>query len=208
MSDLSELIEIAKNIEKQNDEIIRLLKKIAGEEAENEKLAEYKSLLNNSIDFGQLNFQNDKVTPAEEEVKEVENTYQIGTLLENDPDIGEVYFIEGENIFKLSIKNNERSIDNLTGDGQPNEFNLQEQIANESIKNNMSLEDCTVILSREQSQNLPETLRISLEQGAKKIYLPLYASAQLVGAPQNLMEIIKFDFYKTEEELLEKLFKT
>ncbi|WP_298519298.1 hypothetical protein [uncultured Methanobrevibacter sp.] len=207
MSDLSELIKIAKNIENQNEEIIRLLKKIAGEEAENDKLAEYKSLLNNSIDFGELYAAEDKVI-EKVEVKEVENTYQIGTLLENDLDIGEVYFIDGENIFKLSIKNNERSIDNLTGDGQPNEFNLQEQIANESIKNNISLEDCTVILSKEQSQNLPETLRISVEQGAKKIYLPLYASAQLVGAPQNLMEIIKFDFYKTEEELLEKLFKT
>lgn len=207
MSDLSELIKIAKNIENQNEEIIRLLKKIAGEEAENDKLAEYKSLLNNSIDFGELYAAEDKVI-EKVEVKEVENTYQIGTLLENDLDIGEVYFIDGENIFKLSIKNNERSIDNLTGDGQPNEFNLQEQIANESIKNNISLEDCTVILSKEQSQNLPETLRISVEQGAKKIYLPLYASAQLVGAPQNLMEIFKFDFYKTEEELLEKLFKT
>ena len=207
MSDLSELIKIAKNIENQNEEIIRLLKKIAGEEAENDKMAEYKSLLNNSIDFGELYATEDKVI-EKVEVKEVENTYQIGTLLENNLEIGEVYFIEGKNIFKLSIKNNERTIDNLTGDDQPNEFNLQEQIANESIKNNISLEDCTVILSKEQSQNLPETLRISLEQGAKKIYLPLYASAQLVGAPQNLMEIIKFDFYKTEEELLEKLFKT
>ena len=32
MSELSSLIEIAKNIEKQNDEIIRLLKKIAEDE--------------------------------------------------------------------------------------------------------------------------------------------------------------------------------
>ncbi len=32
MSDLSELIKINKNIEAQNEEIIRLLKKIAGEE--------------------------------------------------------------------------------------------------------------------------------------------------------------------------------
>ena len=160
MSDLSELIKIAKNIENQNEEIIRLLKKIAGEEAENDKMAEYKSLLNNSIDFGELYAAEDKVI-EKVEVKEVENTYQIGTLLENNLEIGEVYFIEGKNIFKLSIKNNERTIDNLTGDDQPNEFNLQEQIANESIKNNMSLEDCTVILSREQSQNLPETLRIT-----------------------------------------------
>ena len=32
MSDLSELIKINRNMEKQNEEIIRLLKKIAGEE--------------------------------------------------------------------------------------------------------------------------------------------------------------------------------
>ena len=32
MSELSQLIEINRNIEKQNEEIIRLLKKIAGEE--------------------------------------------------------------------------------------------------------------------------------------------------------------------------------
>ena len=170
-------------------------------------MAEYKSLLNNSIDFGELYATEDKVI-EKVEVKEVENTYQIGTLLENNLEIGEVYFIEGKNIFKLSIKNNERTIDNLTGDSESTTFALQEIIANESINNNVSLDDGTVILSMEQSQNLPETLRISLEQGAKKIYLPLYASAQLVGAPQNLMEIIKFDFYKTEEELLEKLFKT
>ena len=34
MSELSELIEINKNIERQNEEIIRLLKKIAGEQDE------------------------------------------------------------------------------------------------------------------------------------------------------------------------------
>lgn len=208
MSDLSELIKTAKNIEKQNTEIIRLLKKIAGEDAENHDRLEYKSLLNNSIDFGELYLAEDKSLEKEAEVGEVENKFQIGTLLENAIDVGEVYFIEGENIFKLSVKNNETSIDNLTGDGKPMQFNLQKQIANESIKNNISLEDCTVILSREQSQNLPETLRISLEQGAKKIYMPLYSSAQLVGAPQNILNIIKFDFYRTEEELLEKLFKT
>ena len=39
-SDLSRLIEINKNIEKQNDEIIRLLKKIAGEEDSADKSGE------------------------------------------------------------------------------------------------------------------------------------------------------------------------
>ena len=80
-------------------------------------------------------------------------------------------------------------------------------IANESINYNASLDDGTVILSMEQSQNLPETLKICVEQGAQKLYIPLFASAQLVGAPQFLMELVKLDFYKNDENLVEKLFK-
>ena len=207
MSDLSQLIEITKNIEKQNAEIIRLLKKIAGEETEND-MSENKSLLKNSIDFGELYITNDKPAEEKPEEVEVENRFQIGTLLENDIEVGEVYFIEDENIFKLSITNNETTIDNLTGDGQPKQYELQEMIVTESIEKNIALDDSTVILSKEQSQDLAATLKIAVEQGAKKIYVPLYASGQLVGAPQNLIDIIRFDFYKTEEELLEKLFKT
>ena len=94
----------------------------------------------------------------------------------------------------------------MTGDGEPDSFYLQELIANESVKNNVSLEDNTVILSKEQSEDLPETLRICVEQGATKIHLPLSASTQLIRAPQILMNLIKFDFYKTEEQLLEGLF--
>ena len=41
MSELSELIEINRNIERQNDEIIRLLKKIAGEENDGEMTIPY-----------------------------------------------------------------------------------------------------------------------------------------------------------------------
>ena len=40
MSELSELIEINRNIEKQNEEIIRLLKIIAKEEDETEEIVE------------------------------------------------------------------------------------------------------------------------------------------------------------------------
>ena len=40
MSELSELIEINRNIEKQNEEIIRLLKIIAKEEDETEEIIE------------------------------------------------------------------------------------------------------------------------------------------------------------------------
>ena len=207
MSEMSELIKIAKNIENQNTEIIRLLKKIAGEDETN-KSTPKKTIEDFTVDFGDLFKSNHEVTEREnEKIEEIEKSLRIGTLLENSIDVGEVYFIEGEDIFKLSVKNNETIIDNLTGDGQPINFNLQEMIANESIKNNESLEDSTVILSMEQSQDLPKTLKISVEQNANMIYMPLSASTQLISAPQYLMDFINFDFYKTEEELLEKLFK-
>ena len=202
MSDLSELIKTAKNIEKQNTEIIRLLKKIAGED--DDKAQKYNELLKYQPDFGDLHISGNENT--KEEPKEIENKYKIGNLLENSIDIGEVYFLEGTDIFRLSVKNNKTSIDNLTGDSEAGEFDLQELVANESVKNNTSLEDGSVILSQQQSQNLAVTLKVCVEQGAKKVYMPLFASAQLVGAPQSLMQILKLDFYKNEDHLLEKLF--
>ena len=206
MSDLSELLKTTKNIEKQNAEIIRLLKKIAGEDEEDEKSRRYKELLSYTPDFGDLHISGER-KEKEIEKTEIENPYKIGDMLENSIDVGEVYFLEGVDIYKLSIKNNETVIDNLTGDGEASEFSLQELVANESVKNNVSLADNSVVLSSQQCQNLPETLRICVEQNAKKLYIPLYSSAQLVGAPQRILNLVKFDFYKTEEELLEKLFK-
>lgn len=203
MSDLSELIEVTRNIEKQNEEIIRLLKKIAGEDDGDDKLAQYESIM----DFGELYLSTDK---AEEnptvKTPQINNTLKIGTLLENEIGVGEVYFIEGENIFKLTANNNEITINNLTGDSEPDDYSLQEMIANESIKNNLSLDDNTCIISKQQSSNLPETLKVCVEQGCEKIYLPLSASAQLISAPQILMDMILFDFYKNDDDLVEKLF--
>lgn len=202
MSELSELIEIAKNIESQNDEIIRLLKIVAGKsEAERPK---DDSVLDLTPNFGELFLSYKDEGPAEE--VELDDSFRIGSLLDNEIDVGEVYYIEGADIFKLSINNNEISIDNLTSDAEPIEFALQEMIANESIKNNASLEDGTVILSSQQCQNLPETMRICVEQGARKVYIPLFASAQLVGAPQNLINYVKMDFYKNDDHLIDKLF--
>lgn len=197
MSELSQLIEIAKNIEKQNAEIIRLLKKIADEEDKPQQ--------NPVIDLGELYLSNDETFEVEER-GEVENTLQIGSLLDTSIDVGEVYFIEDGDIFCLSVKDGETLIDNLTSAAQADEFSLQESIACKSVENSAALDGGTVILSSCQCENLPETLRICVEQGAKKVYLPLFASAQLVGAPQSLMDILKFDFYKNNENLIEKLF--
>ena len=189
MSELSQLIQINKNIEKQNEEIIRLLKKIANE-AEDEEIKE----------------------SAEEELNEEyldENTlfrYGVDKSIEGEMAAGEVYFIEDKNMFKLSVDKNNITIDNLTGSAKPNSFALEQLIANESMINNVSLEDGTVIISLDNSNNLAESLKICVEQSAKKVFIPVSASTQLIGAPQQIMQLIKLDVYKNEENLIEKLF--
>lgn len=172
MSELSRLIEINENIEKQNDEIIRLLKIIAGE----------------------------KDIPEETE------TVRDTQLLDVNINVGEVYFVDAGDIFRLTIKNNERIIDNLTGSGETINFNVQELIANETIIRNVSLSPATVILGEENSDNLPETLKLCIDQGASNVYIPWSAMSQLIRAPQQLMTLLKLDFYKSTEELIEKLF--
>ena len=189
MSELSQLIQINKNIEKQNEEIIRLLKKIANE-AEDEEIKE----------------------SAEEELNEEyldENTlfrYGVDKSIEGEMAAGEVYFIEDKNMFKLSVDENNITSDNLTGSAKPNSFALEKLIANESMKNNVSLEEGTVIISLDNSNNLAESLKICVEQSAKKVFIPVSASTQLIGAPQQIMQLIKLDVYKNEENLIEKLF--
>ena len=189
MSELSQLIQINKNIEKQNEEIIRLLKKIANE-AEDEEIKE----------------------SAEEELNEEyldENTlfrYGVGKSIEGKMGVGEVYFIEDKNMFKLSVDKNNTAIDNLTGSAKPSSFALEQLIANESMINNVSLEDGTVIISLDNSNNLAESLKICVEQSAKKVFIPVSASTQLIGAPQQIMQLVKLDVYKNEENLIEKLF--
>lgn len=189
MSELSQLIQINKNIEKQNEEIIRLLKIIANE-AEDEEIEEI----------------------IEEELNEEyldENTlfrYGVGKSIEGKMGVGEVYFIEDKNMFKLSVDKNNTAIDNLTGSAKPSSFALEQLIANESMKNNVSLEDGTVIISLDNSNNLAESLKICVEQSAKKVFIPVSASTQLIGAPQQIMQLVKLDVYKNEENLIEKLF--
>lgn len=177
MSELSELIKINRNIERQNEEIIRLLKVIAKQEEEVEEIIEEEI--------------------EEEEVEPIEFTN----------DVGMVYFIDGDDLFNITIKNNENTINNLTGEGETINFALAELVANESIKRNQMLPDATVILDEENSNNLPEKLKICVERGAKKAFMPLYSMSQLVGAPPLLMTVLKVDYYRTEDELIEKLFK-
>ena len=174
--ELLQLIEINKNIEKQNSEIIRLLKIIAGESD----------------------------TPEEDVEEEIpQESYFVDTSL----DAGEVLFVDDLNIYKLSVKNNETSIHNFTSDDEPHTFKLQELIANETIKRNQKLEDATVILDDENIDSLPETFRVCIDHDVKNIYVPIKKTTELLGAPPVLMTLINFDFFKNEEDLIEKLFK-
>lgn len=183
MSELSELIEINKKIVKQNAEIIHLLKKIAGEE-------EYVEM-----------------KPQGEEFIDEAPEMAFDDLLDTSPDVGEVYFIdEDEDICRLTVKNNENRVDNLTGSTIPTNIVCQELVANKSIELNQPISEATVILNLEQSDNLPKKLRMCYEHGAKKVYLPWSSMTQLIGAPDTLMKLLKLDFYRTDEMLLEKVF--
>lgn len=204
MSDLSELININKNIEKQNEEIIRLLKKIAGEKEEpkdpfalDKKMSSMfvKQMVSDLVDKGLI----------EEDEKVIEEPTS-GLPLDMVHGVGEVVFIEEEDIFKLTVKNNETTVDNLTSSSQPNDFNLQELIANESIKNNQSLANSTVILNESQSKDLAETLRLCLENGAKNVYVPLSESKQLMWSLDAIRTKINIEFYKDDQYLINSLF--
>jgi len=204
MSDLSELININKNIEKQNEEIIRLLKKIAGEKEEpkdpfalDKKMSSMfvKQMVSDLVDQGLI----------EEDEKVIEEPTS-GLPLDMVHGVGEVVFIEGEDIFKLTVKNNETTVDSLTSSSQPNDFNLQELIANESIKNNQSLANSTVILNESQSKDLAETLRLCLENGAKNVHVPLSESKQLMWSLDAIRTKINIEFYKDDQYLIKSLF--
>ena len=188
MSELSELIKTAKNIESQNAEIIRLLKKIAGEQTESLD-AEISRKFMDSIMAG---------FSAE------------GIVLDDESDdggvVGEVYFIEGTDVFKLTVQNNESSIDNLTSSSEPHDFNLQEMIANESARQNQSLATNTVILNESQTQNLSETLELCIDKGMEIVYLPLSEAKQLMWTLDAVRTKIDVEFYKSPDHLIEIIF--
>lgn len=188
MSELSELIRINKSIENQNKEIIRLLKIIAGE-------ADYAD-------------RSGYVYPEfEEETTEVEDKFEeFENLLDNEIAVGEVYFMDGD-IYRYSVENNEGVIDNLMGGEVTTNFNAVEKISNESIIRNESIDDGTVILTNSSKGNLPKTLQVCHEQGAKKVFIPWDQMMELLGAPDTLQRILKLNFYRNDEQLIEKLFE-
>lgn len=205
MSDLSELIKIGKNIEAQNEEIIRLLRKIAGEEDETPKSFAPNQMMpypENPFDFSTLAY--DEFDDEEEidVVIDVETPH-----FEEALDIGEVYFMEDFTPFRISVKNDEVVIDNLDGCDEPGDYHLAELVVNELVKNNKGFDESTVILPESVMGNLPLTLEKCIAEGAKKVYGPWKSMMELLNAPQYLQTKLQLDFYKTEEHLIERVFK-
>ncbi len=205
MSDLSELIKIGKNIEAQNEEIIRLLKKISGEEEKTLNIVEnqLKPFPENPFDFSTLGY--DDLDDEEEEIVDV---FEVETPhFEDSLDIGEVYFMEDFNPFKITIKNNELIIDNFDGSHEASDYYLAELVANELVKNNKVFDESTVILPESVIGNLPLTLEKCIGEGAKKVYGPWKSMIELLNAPPYLQTKLQLDFYKTEDHLIERVFK-
>jgi hypothetical protein len=204
MSELSELIKINKNIEAQNEEIIRLLKKIVGEDGNVSAPVQnvMKPFPEHPFDFDTLGY-DDLID--EEEVEEEEEITE--PHFDVPLDVGEVYLMEDKNPYKISIKNNETIIDNLNTLAGPKDYYLAELVANELMKNNSSFEVSTVILPESVIGNLPKTLERCIGEGAKKVYGPWKAMMELLNAPDYLQHELQLDFYKSEEHLIERVFK-
>ena len=153
-------------------------------------------------------------------------------LFDEELNPGEVLFVgNSENnavdIYKLSVKksdelsvspseiteeitenfddlNHEITIDNLTGDGITYQFKLPLLVAFESLDKNVAVDSCIAILDDEVFMNLPEMLRVAMEDGAEKIHLPMKNAVATLGAPQALLNHL--EFYKSIDQVLDKLF--
>ena len=92
------------------------------------------------------------------------------------------------------------------GGDETTNFNIAEIVSDESINRNQNIDDATVILTDSSKGKLPQTLELCYSQDAKKVFIPWDQAMELLGAPDTLQRVLKLNFYKSEEDLIEKLF--
>ena len=207
---LDKLIELNERIVSQNDEIINLLKQLNSSDEE-------------------ITFEDDE--SSEEETgaaaKEVNEFFTNGDL-----DEGEVLFVANSqdnqiDIYKIALKKSEElvispsqieneilnnfgdlnyeiTLENLTGNSLTSQFKLPLLVAIESINNNQVIQSNICILDDESFINLPDILRVAIENKAEKVYLSMKNSIAVLQAPPMIMDYLSF--YKNKEDLFEKLF--
>jgi predicted ATP-dependent Lon-type protease len=97
-------------------------------------------------------------------------------------------------------------IDNLMGGDETTNFNIAEIVSDESINRNQNLDDATVILTDSSKGKLPQTLELCYKQDAKNVFIPWDQAMELLGAPDTLQRVLKLNFYKNEDDLINRLF--
>lgn len=188
---------------RQNTQIINLLKKLAGE--------------------------SEKTDIGDDELASVSDEIDNEIVFDGNLDVGEVLFVSQTlDIYKLSVKKSEELkffppeiegkigeitgdsnleiiLDNLTGDGFNCSFNVPLLVALKSLENNIQIDSSICILDDLKYSNIPEILRVSIESGAKKVYLPIKNAIEVYTAPPEIFEYLKV--YKTIDDIYESLFK-
>lgn len=209
---LDKLIELNERIVNQNDEIINLLK---GDD-NGEKSVVESSLAEEPED-------DDEDVPAVNNVSKFFSTSELSS--------GELLFVANSqdsqiDIYKISVKasdelkvvpqemeeetrnilddgNYEITIENLTGNSLTSQFKMPLLIAVESFNENMSIPSNVAILDDESYVNIPDILRVAIENGAEKIYLSMKNAMSVLQAPPMIMDYLQF--YKNKDDLLKHL---
>ena len=209
---LDKLIELNERIVNQNDEIINLLK---GDDNGEKNVVE-SSLAEEPED-------------DDEDVLAVNNVSKFFSTSELSS--GELLFVANSqdsqiDIYKISVKasdelkvvpqemeeetrnilddgNYEITIENLTGNSLTSQFKMPLLIAVESFNENMSIPSNVAILDDESYVNIPDILRVAIENGAEKIYLSMKNAMSVLQAPPMIMDYLQF--YKNKDDLLKHL---
>lgn len=196
---LDKLIELNQKIIDQNNKIItqneRILKFIVPETDEDIVSQGSEFIFDSKLDCGEVLFL----------ANSQDNQIDIYKLTVNVSDEFKVTPSELESDVPDEFRdlNNEIIIDNLTGSGLTDQFKIPLIVAFELLNNNASIESNICILDDEIFNNLPDMLRVAMENGADKIHLPLKNANSVVYAPQQLLSHL--EFYRNSDEIIGKL---
>ena len=207
---LDKLIKLNERIVNQNDEIIKLLKQFASSEVEipssevelfEEEVETVAKEVNEYFDNGDLN-EGEVLFVANSQDNQVD-VYKISVKKSDELRVFPSQ-IESEILDNFDDLNYEITLENLTGNSLTSQFKLPLLVAIESIDNNQSIRSNICILDDENFINLPDILRIAIENKAKIIYLSMKNSIAVLQAPPMIMDYLSF--YKNSDDLLKKLF--
>lgn len=208
-NDLNRLIEqneklISQNklLIEQNNEIIALIKKEFSSDDKSEIVEEEDFVFDCELGVGEV------LTVASSLNNDL-NIYKISVSCSNQFSVNPVgveSYVE-KYLNGFDDKNFNITVDNLTGYDTTTLFNVPFIIAIESLNRNIPIQLGVCILDssvQDNINNLSEILRISIENGANKIFLPLKSAMGVVHAPPQLLN--QLVFYKKIDDIIGELF--